>query len=24
VRPMASLVCVRNSVQWDAYWTQAA
>lgn len=24
VRPMASLVCVRNSVQWDAYWTHAA
>jgi hypothetical protein len=24
VRPMASLVCVRNSLQWDAYWTQAA
>jgi len=24
VRPMASLVCVRNSVQWDAYWSQAA
>jgi hypothetical protein len=23
VRPMASLVCVRNSVQWDAYWTLA-
>lgn len=24
VRPMASLVCVRNSVQWEAYWAQAA
>lgn len=24
VRPMASLVCVRNSIQWDAYWQQAA
>lgn len=24
VRPMASLVCVRNSVQWQAYWNQAA
>jgi hypothetical protein len=24
VRPMASLVCVRNSVQWKAYWSQAA
>jgi hypothetical protein len=24
VRPMASLVCVRNSMQWDAYWAQAA
>lgn len=24
VRPMASLVCVRNSIQWDAYWTLAA
>jgi hypothetical protein len=23
VRPMASLVCVRNSPQWAAYWTQA-
>lgn len=23
VRPMASLVCVRNSVQWDAYWALA-
>lgn len=23
VRPMASLVCVRNSVQWEAYWTLA-
>lgn len=23
VRPMASLVCVRHSVQWDAYWAQA-
>lgn len=23
VRPMASLVCVRNSIQWDAYWTLA-
>jgi hypothetical protein len=20
VRPMASLVCVRNSIQWDSYW----
>jgi hypothetical protein len=24
VQPMASLVCVRHSRQWDAYWTQAA
>ncbi len=24
VRPMASLVCVRHSVQWDAYWAVAA
>ena len=24
VRPMASLVCVRNSVQWEAYWSLAA
>jgi hypothetical protein len=24
VRPMASLVCVRNSVQWNAYWSLAA
>jgi hypothetical protein len=24
VRPMASLVCVRNSSQWDAYWQLAA
>lgn len=24
VRPMASLVCVRNSIQWDAYWSLAA
>jgi hypothetical protein len=24
VRPMASLVCVRNSLQWDAYWSLAA
>ncbi len=23
VRPMASLVCVRHSVQWDAYWAVA-
>ena len=23
VRPVASLVCVRNSVQWDAYWLAA-
>ena len=23
VRPMASLVCVRNSVQWEAYWLVA-
>jgi hypothetical protein len=22
VRPMASLVCVRHSSQWDAYWSQ--
>jgi len=24
VRPMASLVCVRNSIQWDPYWALAA
>lgn len=24
VRPMASLVCVRNSAQWEAYWSLAA
>ena len=24
VRPMASLVCVRNSLQWEAYWSLAA
>ena len=24
VRPMASLVCVRHSPQWDAYWATAA
>jgi hypothetical protein len=24
VRPMASLVCVRNSMQWEAYWNLAA
>ena len=24
VQPMASLVCVRHSKQWDAYWTLAA
>ncbi len=24
VRPMASLVCVRNSIQWQAYWSLAA
>lgn len=24
VRPMAALVCVRHSVQWDAYWAVAA
>jgi hypothetical protein len=24
VRPMASLVCVRNSIQWEAYWAQAS
>ena len=24
VRPMASLVCVRHSAHWNAYWTQAA
>jgi hypothetical protein len=24
VRPMASLVCLRNSVQWNAYWSLAA
>jgi hypothetical protein len=24
VRPMASRVCVRNSVPWEAYWAQAA
>jgi hypothetical protein len=23
VRPMASLICVRNSVQWQAYWSLA-
>lgn len=23
VRPMASLVCVRNSIQWNAYWSAA-
>jgi hypothetical protein len=23
VRPMASLVCVRNSVQWESYWLAA-
>jgi len=23
VRPMASLICVRHSVQWEAYWTLA-
>jgi hypothetical protein len=23
VRPMASLICVRHSVQWDAYWALA-
>lgn len=23
VRPMASLVCVRNSLQWNAYWSAA-
>jgi hypothetical protein len=23
VRPMASLVCVRNSIQWDSYWLAA-
>lgn len=24
VRPMASLICVRHSVQWEAYWSLAA
>lgn len=24
IRPMASMVCVRNSVQWDSYWAIAA
>jgi hypothetical protein len=24
VQPMASLVCVRHTTQWEAYWTQAA
>lgn len=24
VRPMAGLVCVRNSIQWEAYWNLAA
>ena len=24
VRPMASLVCVRHSAQWSAYWNLAA
>ena len=24
VRPMASLICVRNSIQWNAYWRLAA
>jgi hypothetical protein len=24
VQPMASLVCVRHTVQWDAYWSVAA
>ena len=24
VRPMASLICVRHSAQWDAYWSLAA
>lgn len=24
VRPVASLVCVRNSIQWEAYWALAA
>jgi hypothetical protein len=24
VQPMASLVCVRHSNQWQAYWAQAA
>jgi hypothetical protein len=23
VQPMASLVCVRHSLQWIAYWNQA-
>ena len=23
VQPMASLVCVRHTSQWDAYWTMA-
>jgi hypothetical protein len=24
VKPMASLVCVRHSAQWEAYWALAA
>lgn len=24
VRPMASLICVRNSIQWESYWSLAA
>jgi hypothetical protein len=24
VKPMASLVCVRHSSQWETYWTLAA
>jgi hypothetical protein len=24
VKPMASLVCVRHSSQWEAYWALAA
>ena len=24
VRPMASLICVRHSVQWQSYWSLAA
>ena len=24
VRPMAALVCVRHSAQWQSYWTLAA